>query len=49
MVPTLTVNMDVRCKRCKRKGAIEETGICLPCASKLVIANLKKQKKKADI
>lgn len=34
-IPTITINMDVKCIRCGKKGATP-SGVCLKCISKAI-------------
>lgn len=34
-VPTITIDMDTRCTRCRKRGATP-CGLCLGCAAKLL-------------
>jgi len=33
---TIHVNLDAKCKRCGKSGAVEKSGICMACVAKAV-------------
>jgi len=43
-VPTITIDMDKKCKKCGNPGALR-SGYCLKCHAGFVLALLKQEKK----
>ena len=35
-IPTIHVDLDVKCKRCGKGGAMRESGICMACMTKAI-------------